>query len=272
LKNRAFRGQAKKLYAKNYILSTGGKACPVTGSTGDGYQWAREMGHQIIRLSPALVPIKIKELWVKDIQGLSLKNTQINIIQNNKKQDSRFGEMLFTHFGLSGPIILDASKKIGELLDKGKVIIEIDLKPAMDFIQLDERLQRDFQKNTKKDFKNYLPMLLPKKIINTIIHLSGINPKRKINSISREERKTLVNLLKGLRLTVDGLMGYDQAIITSGGVNLKEIDPKTMRSKIIDNLFFAGEIINLDGPTGGYNLQICWSTGYAAGTHAAEKG
>lgn len=259
----------KIIYAKNYILCTGGKSYPATGSTGDGYQWAKQMGHQIINTNPALVPIKTKEKWVKGAQGLSLKNVQINIIQNGKKQESIFGEMLFTHFGLSGPIILDVSKKIGELLNKGQVLIEIDLKPALDSNQLDKRLQRDFGKNSKKDFKNYLPKIIPKKLIDIVINLSGIDSKRKVNSISREERRNLVNLLKGIRLTVENLMGYDQAIITSGGISLKEIDPKTMRSKIIENLFLAGEIIDLDGPSGGYNLQICWSTGYVAGTHAA---
>jgi hypothetical protein len=212
--------------------------------------------------------VKTKEDWVKNLQGLSLKNVAITIFQKNKKQDARFGEMLFTHFGLSGPIILDMSKKIGELLKRGDVTIEIDLKPALDFQQLDERLQRDFKKNANKNFENYLSELLPQKLIGVAVELLGIDAKKKIHSITKEERKKMIHLLKGMKVTVEKLMGYDQAIVTSGGVNLSEIDSKTMRSKIIENLFFAGEILDLDGPTGGYNLQICWSTGYAAGTHS----
>lgn len=255
-----------KIDARVFILSTGGKSYPATGSTGDGYEWARVLGHKIISPRPALVPIKVKEEWIRNLQGLSLKNVRISVFQNNKKQESRFGEMLFTHFGLSGPIILDISKRVGELLDAGGVRIEVDLKPAMDYAQLDKRLQRDFADNIHKDFKNYLPALLPKKLVGTVIGLSGIDSHKKLNFITAEERKKLLKLLKGISLMVSGVLDYDQAIITSGGIDLKEIDSKTMRSKIIDNLFFAGEIINLDGPTGGYNLQICWSTGYAAGT------
>lgn len=260
-----------KIYADNFVIATGGKSYAITGSTGDGYAWADNMGHKIIAPMPALVPVKTKEEWVQDLQGLSLKNIQIIVWQDNKKKETRFGELLFTHFGLSGPIILDVSKKIGELLAKGKVFIQIDLKPALNAEQLDKRLQRDFANNINKNFKNYLPELLPKKMIETIIKLSGIEADKKINSISREQRINLGNLLKSLRLEASGLLGYDQAIVTSGGVDLKEIDSRTMRSKIVDNLFFAGEIIDLDGPTGGYNLQICWSTGYLAGENAARK-
>ncbi|MFH1175114.1 MAG: NAD(P)/FAD-dependent oxidoreductase, partial [bacterium] len=254
-----------------FILAVGGKSHPLTGSTGDGYSFAKEMGHGIIEASPSLVPIKIKEDWAKDLQGLSLKNIAINIFQNNKKQDSRFGEMLFTHFGLSGPIILDASKKIGELLKDGKVEIRIDLKPALDFLQLDKRLQRDFEGSRKKDFKNYLPELLPQKLIETFLKLSGIDPHKKLHFVTKQERKNILHLLKEMKMTASGLLGFDQAIVTSGGVSLSEVDSKTMKSKIISNLFFAGEILDLDGPTGGYNLQISWSTGYAAGTYASGK-
>lgn len=257
--------------ADNFIFASGGMAYPVTGSTGDGYSWAKEAGHTIVDPQPALVPIKIKEEWTKGLQGLSLKNIRINIFQNGKKQDSRFGEMLFTHFGLSGPIILDASKKIGELLKKGEVVVAVDFKPALDFIQLDKRLRRDFEENRKKDFKNYLPELLPQKMVGTFLELSKIDPHKKLHFITKEERKGIVCLLKGMEMTVDSPLGFDQAIITSGGINLGEIDSKTMRSRIIDNLFFAGEILDLDGPTGGYNLQISWSTGYAAGTYASRR-
>lgn len=260
----------RKIVADNFIIATGGKSYPFTGSVGEGYDWARNLGHKIVETLPALTPVKTKEEWPKSLSGLSLKNISINIYQNGKKQDSRFGEMLFTHFGISGPIVLDVSKKIGEFLKKGAVEIQIDLKPALEFSKLDQRLQRDFKENINKDFINYLPELLPRKMINTIIELSNINPRKKINSISKEERKNLIKLLKGLKVKVEDTMGYDQAIVTSGGVSLKEIDSKTMKSRIINNLFFAGEIIDLDGPTGGYNLQICWSTGYAAGTYSAS--
>ncbi|MFA5777208.1 MAG: NAD(P)/FAD-dependent oxidoreductase [Parcubacteria group bacterium] len=260
----------ENIFADKFILAVGGKAYPITGSAGDGYIWAKEMGHIIVNPEPSLVPVKIKENWIKDLQGLSLKNIQINIFQNGKKQDCRFGEMLFTHFGISGPIILDASKKIGELLKNGEVIIEIDLKPALDLLQLDKRLQRDFEDNRKKDFKNYLPELLPQKMIETFLKLSGIDPHQKLHFITKEERKKILHLLKEMKMTVGSLLGFDQAIVTSGGVNLKEVDSKTMQSRKIKNLYFAGEILDLDGPTGGYNLQICWSTGYAAGMHAGN--
>jgi hypothetical protein len=262
----------EKIYANNFILAVGGLAYPGTGSTGDGYVWARKMGHKIIKPFPSLAPARIKEDWVKDLQGLSLKNVALSVWQDNKKQDLKFGEMLFTHFGISGPIVLDLSKTIGGLLAKGEVKIEIDLKPALDFPVLDKRLRRDFIKNSNKDFKNYLPELLPQKLIEPAIKLSGINADKKLNSITKDERKKLVNLLKGLKFTVGGLLGYKQAIVTGGGVDLKEVDSKTMQSKIVNNLFFAGEILDIDGPTGGYNLQICWSTGYAAGAAAALKG
>jgi predicted Rossmann fold flavoprotein len=269
LKHEKGKPGRETILADRFILCTGGKSYPTTGSTGDGYQWARDLGHTIVPPAPALVPIKTKEKWVESLQGLSLKNVEIKLVQNNKAKDSRFGEMLFTHFGLSGPIVLDISKKAGELAAKGDVLISIDLKPALSAEQLDARLQRDFADNGKKDFVNYLPELLPQKMIATLISLSGIDPRKKINVVTGAERKKLTLLLKELRLTFDGTAGYAQAVITSGGVNLKEVDSKTMRSRIVDNLFFAGEILDVDGPTGGYNLQICWSTGYAAGTYAA---
>ena len=254
-----------KIVAKNYVFCTGGKAHSLTGSTGDGFKWANDLGHHIKELSPALVPIKIKESWVKELQGLSLKNVEVSVFQKDKKQRREFGECLFTHFGLSGPIILDISKKVGELLKNGKVKISLDLKPALDFSKLDKRVQRDFKKYQNKSFKNCLSDLLPRKLIPIIVKLSNIDPEKKANSITREERHNLVKLLKNLEMAAEGLLGFDSAIITSGGISLEEIDDKTMKSKIINNLFFAGEIIDIDGPSGGFNLQICWSTGYLAG-------
>lgn len=260
-----------KIFADRYIISTGGKSYPGTGSTGDGYKWATKLGHSITELSPSLVPVKISDDWVKELQGLSLKNVELNIYQNNKKQDSFFGEMLFTHFGISGPIVLSASKQIGQLLKKGEVKVSIDLKPALDFTKLDKRILRDFQEYQNKLFKNSLKDLLPQKLIPIIIKLSGIDPDKQVNSITREERHRVVSLLKKLDMNVSGLLGFDYSLVTSGGINIKEIDPKTMRSKLIKNLYFAGEIIDIDGPTGGYNLQMCWTTGYIAGQSSAIK-
>ena len=269
----------REITAANYIICTGGKSYPVTGSTGDGFRWARELGHQVIEPRPALVPIKIKEKWLSEAKGLSLKNVEISVCQNNKKQASRFGEALFTHFGLSGPIVLDISKKVGELIKNGEVStgspsevkLRLDLKPALNFETLNKRIQRDFEKYTNKVFKNSLTDLLPQKLIPIIIKLSGLGPEKIVNQITREERYDLVRLLKGLELTVTDLLGFEEAIITTGGISLKEIESKTMKSKIIKNLFFAGEIIDIDGPSGGYNLQVCWTTGYIAGTNAAKR-
>ena len=195
----------------------------------------------------------------------------MSLFQKGKRDKTEFGECLFTHFGLSGPIVLDLSKRIGQLLEKGKVKISLDLKPALDFAKLDLRLQRDFTKYRNKSFKNSLADLLPRKLIPVVVGLSGIDPEKKTNNITREERHNLAKLLKNLEMTPESLLGFNTAIITSGGVSLKEIDHKTMKSKIIDNLFFAGEIIDVDGPTGGFNLQICWSTGYLAGENAAKN-
>lgn len=264
----------EEITADKYIIATGGKSYPTLGSSGNGFRWAEDLGHTIVELKPALTPIKIKERWPKQAQGLSLKNVSITVYQNNKKQDSRFGELLFAHFGITGPIILDVSKKIGELLNspaaRGKVKMILDLKPALDFEKLDKRLQRDFIKFKKKLFKNSLNDLLPKKLINIIVKLSGIDENKLVNEITKNERHKLVKLLKGMEMTPVELLGFDKAIITSGGVSLREVNAKTMKSKIIDNLYFAGEILNLDGPTGGYNLQVCWSTGYVAGNSATK--
>lgn len=260
-----------EIRASNYILATGGKSYPKTGSTGDGYTWAKALGHTVTPLSPALVPITTKEVWVKRLQGLSLKNVEASVWQKGKKEASEFGECLFTHFGLSGPIIHTLSHKIGTLLKKGAVEIHLDLKPALDFSTLDKRIQRDFQKGPNKAFKNSLGELLPHKLISVVVELSKIDPEKRVNLIRSEERQSLGKLLKSLSLTASWLLGFDEAIVTSGGISLSEIDDKTMRSKIIDNLFFAGEIIDVDGPTGGFNLQICWSTGYLAGESAVES-
>jgi len=259
-----------EIFADNYIISTGGLSYPQTGSTGDGHKWAKKMGHTIVKPEPALTPVIVREKWVKELEGLSLKNIQISIYQNNRKKDERFGEALFTGTGMSGPIILDMSKAIGKLIKDGPTDLFIDFKPALDFNILDKRILRDLEKHSNKSIKNILPELLPKKLIPVMLKLAEIDPEKKGHSITKDERKMLRLLLKQFRLTVKSLLGFNKAIITSGGISLKEINPKTMQSKIIRNLYFAGEILDLDGPTGGYNLQVCWSTGYLAGENAAN--
>jgi predicted Rossmann fold flavoprotein len=259
------------LTADTYILCTGGLSYPTTGSTGMGIEWAEELGHTIVPPQPALVPLKLKEKWVKELHGLDLRNVRIGVYQHNKKKEEAFGEACFTHDGMGGPIILDMSKKIGELLKKAPVQLLIDLKPALEFNRFDARLQRDFQQFQNKMFKNSLDKLLPQAMIPVMIKLSGIDPLKKVNAVTREERKKLVHLFKELRVNVRSLLGINKALITSGGVSLKEVNPRTMRSTRIDNLYFAGEILDLDGPTGGYNLQVCWSTGYIAGENAARE-
>jgi len=254
---------------KNIIIATGGLSYPYSGSSGDGYLWAKKGGQKVLPQNPALTPIVLREKWVAGLEGLSLKNVKICVYQDDKKRDERFGEAIFTEQGISGPIILDMSKKIGEFLDKGKVKILIDYKPALTFSELDLRVQRDFIENQNRMFKNSLEQLLPQKLIPVIIELSRIDPQKKINLVTKEERRKLIHLLKEMELNVEKLLGFDKAVITSGGVSLREVDPKTMRSKLIENLYFAGEVLDLDAPTGGYNLQEAWSTGHLAGKSAA---
>jgi hypothetical protein len=258
----------EEITASKFIISTGGKSYPGTGSTGDGYKWAKKLGHTVTNLSPSLVPIIVKEKIVKELEGLSLKNVEISVYKENKKIDSRFGEAIFTADGMSGPIIIDMSKKIGQELPKN-IKIKIDFKPALDFLKLDQRIREDFNRDSKKMFKNSLNDLLPQKLIPIVVKLSGINPNKKSSFITKEERKKLLYLLKEFTLEVKSLAIHEKAIITSGGIELSEIDQKTMKSKLIDNLYFAGEILDVDGPTGGYNLQVCWTTGYIAGENAA---
>ncbi|MCK5044367.1 NAD(P)/FAD-dependent oxidoreductase [Candidatus Parcubacteria bacterium] len=268
IKEISLKGKGK-IIADNYVIATGGKSHPETGSTGMGIGWAKMLGHSITELKPALVPFEIKEKWVKQLQGLALKNVSLSASQGKKKV-VRLGEVLFTHFGLSGPIVLDMSREVGELLEQGEVRLLLDLKPALDFEKLDKRIQRDFEKYSNKLYKNALSDLLPQKIIPFVLKASGIKDDKYVREISREERHKLVKLLKGLEMTINRLLPFSKAITTYGGVDLKEIDSKTMKSKLISNLFFAGEIINLDGPTGGYNLQLCWTTGRVAGENAAK--
>lgn len=255
----------KEIYADNVIVCTGGLSYPSTGSTGDGYRFAETAGHTVVECTPALVPFNIMEEWVKALQGLSLKNTAITIYDKDKKLYSDFGEMLFTHFGVSGPMILSASGNIKADKFKNPLKLIIDLKPAMSEEQLDKRILRDFDENKNKQFRNSINKLLPSKLVPIIIELSGIDPDKKVNEISKEERLGFVHLLKNLTMTINGLRGWNEAIITKGGICVKNINPSTMESKLVSNLFFAGEVLDLDAMTGGYNLQIAWSTGYLAG-------
>ncbi|HHY81831.1 MAG TPA: NAD(P)/FAD-dependent oxidoreductase [Clostridiales bacterium] len=247
------------------VVATGGISYPATGSTGDGYRFARELGHTIIPPKPSLVPLESMEDWPAQAQGLSLKNISITVTdKNDKKIFEDFGEMIFTHYGVSGPVILSASSYMGKM-EPGKYRIKIDLKPALAEEQLDARIQRDFAKYARKIFSNSLDDLLPQKLIPVIIQLSGIPSDKPVHQITKEERRTLVSLLKGLTLTVKGYRPIKEAIITSGGVSTREIDPSTMESKLVKGLFFAGEVIDVDAYTGGFNLQIAFSTGYLAG-------
>ncbi|HZK43702.1 MAG TPA: NAD(P)/FAD-dependent oxidoreductase [Syntrophomonadaceae bacterium] len=255
------------------IVATGGMSYPGTGSTGDGYKWAKSAGHTLIEPRPALVPLVVQEGWIKELQGLSLKNVQVNVFQDDgKKIGDDFGEMLFTHYGVSGPIILSLSRKIGDYLATraGNAQLIIDYKPGLTVEQLENRLQRDFEKYSRKQFKNALDDLLPQKLIPVIIKLSGIDAEKPVHQITREERKEVLDLLKKFTLTITATRSFKEAVVTAGGVEVKEIDPKTMQSKLVEGLFFAGEILDIDGYTGGYNLQAAFSTGYVAGKYASK--
>ncbi len=255
-----------KIECSSVAVCTGGKSYPGTGSTGDGYILARQSGHTVTEIQPSLVPLVCSNNFVLRLQGLSLRNVGIRLYQKGRLIYEDFGEMLFTHFGVSGPVILSASSHIRSFKG-GACSLSIDLKPALDFQALDKRILRDFSEESNKDFINSLGKLLPKKLIPVIVSLSGISPSKKVNEITREERHALVQLVKNLKLDVTSFYDIDAAIVTSGGVDVKEIDPKTMKSKIISNLFFAGEVIDVDAYTGGFNLQIAFSTGYLCGNN-----
>lgn len=274
LKNNEQYGNTKTFEAEKVILATGGNSYPLTGSTGDGYELAKKLGHTVTKIRPSLVPLEaFEQNMCKELQGLSLRNINIQFKnkENNKVIYDDFGEMLFTHFGVSGPTILSSSahlvryKNIDELLKNKKIVLNIDFKPALSEEKLDERILRDFDEFKNKQFKNSLDKLLPQKLIPVIIEKSGINPEKKVNEINKKERHRLVNLLKNFEVVIKGFRTIDEAIITSGGINIKEINPKTMESKLVEGLYFAGEIIDVDAYTGGFNLQIAYSTGYTAG-------
>ncbi|MBP2659338.1 MAG: hypothetical protein H6Q69_2370 [Firmicutes bacterium] len=262
-----------KYDAEAVIVATGGSSYPGTGSSGDGYRMSEAVGHTIIPLKPSLVPLEVGEDWIRELQGLSLKNVSASVIFAGKKVADDFGEMLFTHYGLSGPIVLSLSKKVAELLNhhpNEEILMEINLKPALSAEILDKRIQRDFEKFARKQLKNSLGELLPAKLINVVIDLAHLDPDKFVHQITKSERVRLQEQVTKLTFTITATRPVSEAIVTAGGVYVKEINPKTMESKIVEGLFFAGEVIDIDGYTGGFNLQAAFSTGYVAGHNAAE--
>ncbi len=260
--------------ASSVVIATGGITYPATGSTGDGYILAKQAGHTIVTPRPSLTGLKCRENWIKDLEGLTLKNVRVTLKYRKSHIDSIAGEMLFTDTGLSGPVILTLSRKAGEILEKNPSehpVLSLDLKPALDFEKLDLRIKRDFSENLNRYFKNSLDRLFPKSLVPVMVRLSGISPLKKVNQITHKERMDFVRLIKDLSFEVEDLEGPERAVITAGGVNVKEINPKTMESRLLKGLFFAGEVMDVDGFTGGFNLQIAFSTGRAAGLWAANS-
>ena len=257
-------------HADAVVIATGGKSYPATGSTGDGYILAAQVGHKITDIRPSLVPIVTEEPWVKDLMGLSLRNVELSVVAKNKVQAKMFGEMMFTHFGITGPIVLSLSHTVGKLMRKkniGTIGLDINLKPALSPEILDKRLQKDFDLYSKKQLINGMKDLLPSRLIPLIIELAGIDPQKPINQISKEERQQIGYMLQHMPLTVKGLRPVEEAIVTAGGISLKEFNPKTMESKLVKGLYGAGEVLDIDAFTGGYNLQAAFSTGYVAAMH-----
>jgi predicted Rossmann fold flavoprotein len=259
------------LQALAYVLATGGKSRPETGSTGEGFKWLARLGHRVAVSHAALVPIKTCEQWVRDLQGLSFYDVRLSVLQDGKKLASRSGKILFTHFGLSGPLVLNMSREIREWLNQGEVILSIDVIPNLDEAAVDKKIQEAFAKNQNKKLKNGLGEMLPAKLVPVVIRLAGIDPEKAIHSVTRGERLALARLLKGLRLSVAGFLGLEKAVVTGGGVELTEVDFKTMQSRLFPNLYLVGDVLDFNRPSGGYSLQICWTTGRIAGEHAAQS-
>lgn len=269
--NNRVEGKVKgKVEGKKVLLATGGMSYRQTGSTGDGYKMAQSLGHSIVQIRPALIPLEILEPWVKELQGLTMNNVKIQAIVGKRVIAEQLGEILFTHFGVSGPAILRISSYINKFLDRS-VILKIDFMPDLSNEQLDGVLQRDFKKSSGKQLKNALDELLPRRIIPVMLAVGGLDAHKQVDHIAKKEREQLVRALKGTTLTIKGTRPLNEAIVTSGGINTKEINPSTLESKIIKGLFFAGEIIDVDALTGGYNLQIAFSTGYLSGIRSAEN-
>ncbi len=255
-----------KIFTKKVILATGGTSRPETGSTGEGFKWLAEIGHTIIPTNEALVPIALKDNWVSKISGLTLKDIKLTTFQNDVKQEVHKGKLLFTHFGISGPTVLNMSRDVGELLKYGEVEIKLDLLPSLDHGMINEKLQELFKIDDKKKIKNSLGLLIPSALVSPVLSLAGVDEEKINNAVSREERLKLIEIIKGIPLHVSHLLGSDKAIVSSGGVDLTEVDFKTMQSKIIENLYLVGDVLNIDRPSGGYSLQLCWTTGWVAGS------
>ncbi len=258
------------LSASAYILATGGMSRPETGSTGDGFKWLKKLGHTVKMPEPSLVPIKTKEVWSHKLLGLSFKEARVTVFQNGHVHDKRVGKLLFTHVGLSGPLILNMSKNIGELLKYGVVTVSIDLFPKMDNGTLDRHIQEVFKAEQNKKLKNVLGKLVPKALADTLVSHLKLDGDKEVNKVARTERMVLTKFLKDISLTVTGLLGVDKAVVVSGGLALEEVELKTMRSKKYPKLFVVGDVLDIDRPSGGYSLQLCWTTGWVAGTHAAK--
>ncbi len=271
LKTKAKGKKEEILTAHSYILATGGKSRPDTGSTGEAFDWLRSLGYNVPKSTVALVPVKITENWVKRLAGVSLQNVKLKIYQNNIKQAEGTGKLLFTHFGLSGPLVLNLSHHVGELIKYGSVELILDLKPEIDEVILDKELQTLLSNRQNKQLRNSLSGLVPTSLIPILIELANLNPEKVINLLERSERLKIIKLIKNLPMTTSGLMGLDKAIVTSGGVDLKEIDLKTMCSRLHSNLYIIGDLLNINRPSGGYSLQLCWTSGFVAGTAAADK-
>ncbi len=255
---------------KRYILATGGKSHPETGSAGDGFLWLKAIGHTVIDPDPSLVPIRVKEIWIKELSGISFEDAKLSIVQNGKKQGSNRGKLLFTHFGLSGPLVLNMSKDIGESLKYGETRVSVDFFPTSDAPTLDKKIQEVFSRNLNKRIKNVLREIAVPLLVPALLRLSHVDPEKEVNNTTREERLLIGKLLKDFQLTVSGLLGPEKAIVTSGGVALHEVDFRTMQSRFFPNLFLVGDILDIDRPSGGYSLQLCWTTGFVAGTASAE--
>lgn len=263
----------EEVLADKFIIATGGKSYPTSGSTGDGYKWLKKLGHEIVPPAPALTPIIVKDKFVKRLEGLSLKNVKASLLEitekNKKPIDSQIGDVMFMADGVSGPAILNLSRAAARALP-AKLRLSLDLFPTLSLEKLDQKIRTDFESAKNKAIVGFLEKSWPRRLAETLAELAGIDPQKAVNSVTKDERRKLTELLKDFSLSVYGLAGFDRAMITSGGVKLSEIDPKTMKSKLIDNLYLAGEILDIDGPTGGFNLQVCWSTGYRAGQSAAQ--
>lgn len=259
------------IVGKNYVVATGGKSHPETGSTGDGFLWMSKLGHTVIESDPALVPIAIKNRWVKRASGISLKNVRLTILQGGARHESAIGKMLFTHVGVSGPLVLNMSKRVGELLKDGDVALSIDLFPKTDHAALDDLLLQQFEKGKNKLLKNNIGDVVQPRLAQELLIQANIDPATPLYRLTRDDRKAFVQILKNVPLAVKGLLGTDKAVVTGGGVTLKEIEFKTMRSKLYENLYLAGDILDFDRPSGGFSLQICWTTGYIAGANAAKS-